>query len=217
VSVPEVSLVTYMLGPACASLGRHENELAYSDAEAPDTLFLTWGSFRLWSQRFAAGLVAAGLQRGDRVVTFAGNDVLFPVLYTGTCMAGGRFSPANARFLPGELAHQLRVTKPRFVLANAGNVDGAVRAVELVGMSRDAIFVFDDAPLEREGGGIDDAERGVRHWKHLLASEEVSAGFVWDDLDGVAARKTTAAIVFSSGFVQPLHPFDLQPSPWQYV
>src|SRR5207253_172609 len=116
-----------------------------------------------------------------------GNDVFYPVLYTGICMAGGRFSPANARFLPNELAYQLRVTKPRFILASDGNVAAAVEAVEIVGMSRDSVFIFNDAPLEKEGGGGDDVKSCVRHWKHLLASKEVGARFVWNDLKGEAA------------------------------
>ncbi|KAB5566183.1 putative 4-coumarate-CoA ligase [Coniochaeta sp. 2T2.1] len=199
VPVPEVSLVTYTLGPAGASLGKHENELAYADADKPDTHFLTWGSFRLWSQRFAVGLIAAGLKPGDRVVTFTPNDVFYPVLYMGICMAGGRFSPANARFLPSELAYQLKVVGAKFVLASDENVAGAVEAAGIVGLGKESIFVFNDAPLEKDGGGADDVERGVRHWKHLLVSKEEGAKFVWDDLKGEAAKSTTSALVMSSG------------------
>ena len=201
VPVPEVSIVTYVLGPAGAPLGKHETELAYADAEKPDTLFLTWGSFRLWSQRFAAGLIAAGLKPGERVLTFTPNDVFYPVVYMGICMAGGRFSPANAKFLPSELAYQLKLVGARFVLASDENVTAAVEAVGMVGMSRDSVFIFNDAPLGKEHGGEDDAKKGVRHWKHLLASKEEGAKFVWDDLKGEASKKATSGLVMSSGCV----------------
>ena len=196
VAVPEESLPTYMFRSPDGAL---PDGLAYADADEPASLFLTWGDFRLWSQRFAAGLVVAGLQPGDRVVVSVSNDVLFPVLMTGVIMVGGIFSPANPRFVTRELVHQLRVAEPIFLFVTDGTLTTGIEAAEAVGMGRDRVFLFDNAPLRRTGAGDDPEALGVRHWKHLLVSEEEGRKYHWEELSPEASKARGGVIAFSSG------------------
>jgi 4-coumarate--CoA ligase len=198
IAVPEVSIPTFMFGSPNAPLG---DGLAYADADDPATLSMTWNDFRLWSQRFAAGLVAAGLQKGDRVVIFSPNNIFYPVVFTGVVMAGGIYSPANAKFVPRELAYHLQASGAKFLLVSDANLACALEAAKAAALGRRRIFLFNDAPLEREGGGQDNTKEKVRHWKHLLVSKEVGSHFTWAELTPKAAKETTAGLIFSSGFV----------------
>jgi 4-coumarate--CoA ligase len=57
-------------------------------------------TYRLWSQRVAAGLRKSGLQPGDRVLLFSGNTLLFPVLFMGVVMAGDIFRRESDVYSP---------------------------------------------------------------------------------------------------------------------
>jgi 4-coumarate--CoA ligase len=198
VSIPEVDIPTYLFGSPTAPLG---DALAFADAEDPEKLYMTWTELRLWSQRFAAGLKAAGLREGDRVIILSGNDVLFPVINLGVIMASGIYQSANPHFNARELAYQLDLTTPRFMLASEVTLACALEAAKMVGMERERVFVFNDAPLIKDGGGDDNSKAGVKHWKHLLAPKDVGRRFVWKKLTPDESKSTTVYTVMTSGFV----------------
>lgn len=79
-SIPEGSLQKYVFG---SSSGRLSDKPLYLDPERPDTHFLTVNDYRDWSKRLALGLQRAGLQPGDRVLLFSGNNLFFPVVFMG--------------------------------------------------------------------------------------------------------------------------------------
>ena len=197
VLVPEVSIPTLMFGSPTTPLG---DGIAYVDAD-DQHLSMTWDSFRLWSQRFAAGLRVAGLQPGERIVISSANDVFFPVVFMGTVMASGIYSSANARFVPRELAYQLQATDAKFLLVGSANLTAGLEAAKLIGMGRERIFLFDDAPLEKDGSGEDPSETGVRHWRYLLASKDEGRDFVWEELSPEASKTRGVGLMFSSGLV----------------
>ncbi|KAJ5129827.1 uncharacterized protein N7515_005866 [Penicillium bovifimosum] len=196
VPVPEVDIPTYLFGSPTAPLG---DALAFADADDPETLRLTWTQLRLWSQRLAAGLRAAGLKEGDRVLFLSGNDVLFPVVNLGIIMAGGIYQSANPHSNARELAYQLGLTTPSFILASDATLACALEAAEIVGMGRERIFMFDDAPLIKDDGGNDSVKTGVKHWKHLLAPKEVGSRFVWKKLTPEESKSTTVYMIMTSG------------------
>lgn len=198
VPVPEVDISTYLFGSPTAPLG---DALAFADAEDPERLRLTWTDLRLWSQRFAAGLQAVGLQEGDRVVILSGNDILFPVVNLGIIMASGIYQSANPHCNPRELAYQLGLTKPRFMLASEETLACALEAAKMVGMARESVFLFNGEPLIQDGGGNDDIDSGVKHWKHLLAQKEVGRRFAWKRLTPGESKSTTIYTIMTSGFV----------------
>jgi 4-coumarate--CoA ligase len=214
VDVPKTSIPTFTFGSPTGPL---PDAIAYADVDDPETLAFTWSSFREWSKRFAAGLLAAGFQKGGRVLIFAANDVFFPIVYMGVIMAGGVYSSANARFVPRELAYQLQSTEARFLLASDANLNVAIEGAKMAGMGREWIFIFNDALLEGDGRGEDNKKEGVRHWKHLIASPGIGKRFVWEDLTPEEAMSTTAVLNYSSGTTdvsisllpQPSKPFSL--------
>ncbi|KAB2382311.1 class I adenylate-forming enzyme family protein [Actinomadura montaniterrae] len=59
------------------------------------------------SARFAHGLIARGVGRGDVVALHLPNVPQFAIAYYGTLLAGATFSPCNPLLPPGELAFQL--------------------------------------------------------------------------------------------------------------
>ncbi|KAH6644898.1 putative 4-coumarate-CoA ligase [Boeremia exigua] len=196
VSVPEVSISTYIFGSPYSPLSNH---VAFVDNDDPSRLYLTWSTLRHWSQRFAAGLINAGIQKGDRILVYSPNSVFVPVLFHGTIMAGGIYSAANARFVPRELAYQLQTTQATVLLVSPRNLKKALEAAKYAGLAREKVFLFDEAPLLKQDGGEDDKESGVRHWKYLISSEEVGRQFQWEDITGEEAKKRTVGLSFSSG------------------
>lgn len=197
VSVPEVSLSTYIFGSPSSPIS---NGLAFLDVDGPSgRLRLTWLTLRLWSRRFAAGITAAGLKTGHRVLVYSPNNIFFPVFVHGTIMAGGIFSTANARLVPRELAYQLQQTSPKFVLASRDNLTRALEAVRIAGI-KTTVFLFDHMPLATEDGGEDDQNTGVSHWKVLLASKDIGERFRWEELTASELKRRTIGLLFSSGY-----------------
>ena len=89
---------------------------------------LTYGEYRLWSDKVAAMLVAEGLEPGDRVAICAANSLAYVALIMGTIRAGGIVNPINFRYTSREIAEQCEVAEPRFVFAGgeySANVVGA--------------------------------------------------------------------------------------------
>ncbi|CAL5866311.1 uncharacterized protein PFLUO_LOCUS518 [Penicillium psychrofluorescens] len=196
VPVPEVDIPTYLFGSPTAPLG---DALAFANTEDPETLRLTWTELRLWSQRLAAGLQAAGLKEGERVVILSGNDVLFPVVNLGIIMASGIYQSANPHANARELAYQLSLTAPSFILTSEVTLNCALEAAKSAGIGRERIYLFNDAPLVKDGGGDDHSKTGVKHWKHLLAPKEVGRRFVWKKLTPEESKSTTVYTIMTSG------------------
>src|SRR3954471_15304156 len=84
---------------------------------APDAVAITFAGARLTyaelageAERVARGLHALGVERGDRVLMFAGNTPAVLVTYLATARLGAVFAPVNASF---------REREGRYILANA--------------------------------------------------------------------------------------------------
>jgi 4-coumarate--CoA ligase len=193
-TIPEVSLPTYLFGSSKAPL---PDKPLIMDARSPDQHYLSYSSFRLWSQRFAVGLKRAGLQEGDRVLLFSGNTIFFPVVILGTVMAGGIFTGANPTYVARELAFQLSESGSKFLITAEDSLDTALEAAKEIGMDESHIFVFDDGIATHENRGQD---RGrVRHWSALLSDELSARQYEWKELSPAELRDTIVALNFSSG------------------
>lgn len=68
---------------------------------------LTFAELASEAARFAHGLLALGIGRGDVVAFHVPNLIQFPIAYYGTLLAGATFSPCNPLLPPEDLAHQL--------------------------------------------------------------------------------------------------------------
>ncbi|OJJ80914.1 acyl--CoA ligase [Aspergillus glaucus CBS 516.65] len=167
----------------------------YSDADNPETHYFTTHDFRLWCQRFAAGLRKSGLQTGDRVLLFSGNDLFFPVVFLGIIMAGGVFSSANPTYVARELAYQFQDSGATYLLCAESSLDTGIEAARLAGVRRDRVFVFNSDVYDGSG----QARKGCRHWGELVASAEEGSKFVWEELSTPETSSRTLALNYSSG------------------
>jgi 4-coumarate--CoA ligase len=193
-TIPEVSLPTYLFGSPKGPLPTNPLIL---DARSPDKHFLSYSTFRLWSQRFAVGLKRAGLQGGDRVLLFSGNTIFFPAVILGTVMAGGIFTGANPTYVARELAFQLSESGAKFLITAEDSLDTALDAAKQIGMDESCIFLFDDGIATHEERGQGRGE--VRHWSALLGDAMSARQYEWKELSPAALRDTIVALNFSSG------------------
>jgi 4-coumarate--CoA ligase len=192
IPLPVESLQSHLFKNETSSLPQ---KTIFLDAEKPSTHFLSYEDTRLLSLRFAAGLQKAGLLRGDRVLLFSGNNVLFPVVFTGVVMAGGVFTGANPGFVERELAYQLKDSGARFLLCSDsdGRLELGIKAAESVGMRKEQVFRFDDGMFD----GKTEGRIGVRDWTSLLVSEEEGRNFKWVNVED--PKDETICLNYSSG------------------
>lgn len=197
IPIPTTSLPTFLFTSSNAPLSTYP---IFIDAKHPETRFLSLHTFREWSKRLAAGLQAAGLRSGDRVILFSGNTIFYPVVVMGVIMAGGVFSSANPAYTPRELAYQLQNADASFLLFAKANMENATKAAELAGLSKERIFVFEDPPIDENLSFQGDEKRNLpQSWKHLLAPPEIGRAFTWDALNTFEDANRTVILIYSSG------------------
>ncbi|KAJ1521383.1 hypothetical protein ONE63_003058 [Megalurothrips usitatus] len=82
---------------------------------------LTFEELHRQTDRFAAGLAALGLQRGDRVAIWAGNSWRWVVAKLAVARAGMVSVDLNPQYREAELAHCLRLSRAAAVVAGDKN------------------------------------------------------------------------------------------------
>jgi 4-coumarate--CoA ligase len=202
IDIPQCSLPTLIFGSPHEPLPKDKGCLF--DHLHPETRFLSRHTYRLWAQRLATGLRAAGLQRGDRVVVFSTNHLFYPVIFMGVIMAGGIFSGCNPTYSRQELAHQIRDADPAFVFTQGGEPLRICReAIKSISSEQHRsryekhTFVADDRAFDSLN---QPGEQGLPYWSSLFASEAEGSRFVWDSLTGPnEAKNTIVALNYSSG------------------
>ena len=127
--------------------------------------------------RLAAGLQAAGLERGDRVLILAPNSADWVASALGVMNAGGAVVPLDTQMPGDDLEHALSDSRPRFLFTTSKLEK---RLPESLGEVR--IYLFDAEP---------DASQA---WEGLLEQEPASA---------VAKDDDVAAIFYTSGTTGP--------------
>jgi 4-coumarate--CoA ligase len=199
IEVPNMHLATLVFTSPTHPISK--TEPCFIDAAQSDTRFLTRHDFRLWSQRFAAGLRKSGLRTGSRVLFVSGNSLFFPVVYMGILMAGGIFSGANPAYIPRELAYQLKDSGATYLICAASSIETGVQAAKLAGLSSNQVFLFDDTfyGVNESPGAVEFSSQDYRYWGDLIESEEVGQQFAWDELSTPKLVNRTLALNYSSG------------------
>jgi acyl-CoA synthetase (AMP-forming)/AMP-acid ligase II len=128
IAIPEVCLPEFLFA-----------ERGTDDADRPAVIDTScrgysYGQLTAAIGRVAAGLAERGLGRHDVAVIFSPNCPDYPAVFHGVLGAGAVCSPANA-LTPAELAHQLRDSGARVLVASADSLDRA-RAVVAEGKVR---------------------------------------------------------------------------------
>ena len=196
--IPNISLPTYLFTSPTAPLPT--SPPIYLSAENPNTEYISLSVYRLYSQRLASGLRARGLQPGERVMLFSGNNIFFPVVVMGIIMSGGIFTGANPSYSPRELTHQLKDADCRFMLTSPAGIEVAMQAARAAKMLPDNIYVFDTAGMFHNGREIDSlATHGLRHWTSILLDPLTASTFAWAEFKTEDQCQEIAALNYSSG------------------
>ncbi len=161
----------------------HPDEVAYRVVTADD---LTGRSmtFREWdaaANRLARGLMALGIEPGDRValVTDASDALHHLQAYTGIHKAGAVTVPVNTKMSRPEMQHVVAHAEPRVVIASPPRVEVALHLREAVG-SVEHLFSTGDGDL------------GAKGWEDLLATDD-------SDVQAPIGGDDPADIVYTSG------------------
>lgn len=199
VDIPDAHLATLLFQSPAYRLSQQDK--CFIDATRPESHHFTKHEFRLWSQRFAAGLRASGIQNGDRVLFFSGNNIFFPVVYMGIIMAGAIFTSANPSYVARELAFQLEDSRATYLICHEDFLDTGNVGAAMAGLGSKRRFIFNDKLLKDStaGMGVEQARPLWRYWGDLVASEEEGRKFHWDDLSTPELSSRTLAINYSSG------------------
>ncbi|KAF8251468.1 acetyl-CoA synthetase-like protein [Wilcoxina mikolae CBS 423.85] len=203
--ISTTDLCSYIFTSSTCELSR---DPIYIDAEKPETHNISLHAYRRLVKKIAQGLRECGLLPGQRVLVYSGNNVFYPSLYLGIIAAGGIFTGANPTYTIRELAYQLKDSGASFLISSQDSLKIGVEAADMVGLTRDRIFVFDDGLLLGDvqgGSGVDrwikgagDARKkyGVRHWSALMSPSD---NFQWKVFRTEEETHQTAAINYSSG------------------
>ncbi|KAJ9488191.1 hypothetical protein VN97_g5106 [Penicillium thymicola] len=193
IDIPDIHLASLLLKSPTAPLSKTHR--SYLEAARPETHYLTTHDLRLWSQRFAAGLRKSGLQPGDRVLLFSGNDLFFPVVFLGVIMAGGIFTGANPTYVSRELAYQLHDSGATYLLCAHSSLETGLEAAKQANLPTSRVFAYDSSIYD----GVTAPQNGCAYWSDLVASEEEGSAFIWDELDTPTLSSRTLALNYSSG------------------
>ncbi len=124
---------------------RLHDYLEYRAREHPEVDFAVQGGRRLCyrearaaANRIARALIAAGLDKGDRIALLSRNSIEMALLYYGASRAGVVPVPLNYRLAPAEWSYILRDSGARLLLAEPA----LARALEPVRGELDAVKDF---------------------------------------------------------------------------
>ncbi|MFD4111971.1 4-coumarate--CoA ligase family protein [Streptomyces niveus] len=116
--------------------------------DGTDGATVTYAQLDVFHRRFAAGLTAAGLRKGDVLALHSPNTVAYPVAFYGATRAGASVTTVHPLSTAEEFAKQLRDSSARWIVTVSPLLEVARRSAELVG-GIEEIFVCDRAPGHR--------------------------------------------------------------------
>ncbi|MPZ48348.1 MAG: AMP-binding protein [Dehalococcoidia bacterium] len=114
---------------------RFPNRTAYIEGGAGSRHTISWAELQRLVSETAAGLIALGLQRGDRVAICAENGIEWIAAYLATALAGGAGVLVYYDLKPPEIAEQVTRPASRFLVASEGVIEklgGGIPGVERV-------------------------------------------------------------------------------------
>ncbi|NDZ12752.1 AMP-dependent synthetase [Variovorax sp. WS11] len=120
------------------------------------------------ANRFARHFLASGLERGDRVSFFVGNDALLVGAYFGAFRAGLVANPINTRLAPPEIAYVLQHAASRYVVVGCELLPTLQNALPLLShqpellvlrgsgepLLADVSYAPTDVPLDADDGAL---------------------------------------------------------------
>jgi acyl-CoA ligase (AMP-forming) (exosortase A-associated) len=146
----------------------HELPLA-SAAATPDAVALTepgastrYGTLASAIECFAAGLVALGVGRDERVAVYLEKRLECVVACFGACAAGGVFVPINPILKRDQVAHILRDSNARVLVTSAERWTALTDALGACPELQHVVVIAGTADISSGAGCVD--------WRELLAT-----------------------------------------------
>jgi acyl-coenzyme A synthetase/AMP-(fatty) acid ligase len=158
----------------------------------------TFGQMRAAVLSAAAGLAAAGLARGDRLMLRIGNDPLFPILFFGANAMGAVPIPTSTQLTGAELSRLIADAEPRFLAcSDAERPEGwdapcpVLGGAEMAAILAHAPGDFADTGAEDPAfliytSGTGGAPKGVLHAQRSAWARRM----MWDGWYGLTAADT---------------------------
>jgi acyl-CoA synthetase (AMP-forming)/AMP-acid ligase II len=168
--------------------GLYPDRVALRVAGVSSFTTMTYAEWDGRSNAVARGLAEAGVERGERVALFVGNDCapMYQVAYFAVLKAGAVAVPINPRVARRELEHMVSDSGARAIVAGPGELDRA-RAVAAVRADR---VGAGDRGFLVVGPGAEGT--GERDWSDLVARETT-------DFQTAVGPGDTADILYTSG------------------
>jgi acyl-coenzyme A synthetase/AMP-(fatty) acid ligase len=133
------------------------------DAE-DESRSLSYKQIQSLVKQLIAGFAHEGISTGECVFVNAFNDIFYSALFLGIAGSGAIFTGVNPSYTPTELVHHMRLTKPSVIIVEPDLLDKTLQAVEVAGLPRKAIFVFDHSSKS--------SNTAIRSWTELLCHGE---------------------------------------------
>lgn len=108
-----------------------------------DGCVLTYGDAPKVAARYAAMLINAGIQPGNRVITLVSSRIELIELWLGTAWAGAIMVPINTAFRGEQLRHSIKVAEPTLIFTEEELIE-PLRAVSDVVSSVKQVFIFSE-------------------------------------------------------------------------
>ena len=147
---PDIEIAAVTLSQlVAAAVGRFGDHQAVVEADTGRSL--TYTELGVEIGRVAAGFRSRGMRSGDVVAIVAPNSIDWLVAGLGVITAGGAVTGANPAYVVEELAHQLRDSEARWVLAGEASI-GLVTAAAAEAGSVDEVMALGEVPRSEVGG-----------------------------------------------------------------
>jgi long-chain acyl-CoA synthetase len=172
---------------------RHPDRVAYRTLVADGASHgstMTWGEWAAASRRFAAALVAGGLEPGETVAILAGTSTLWPVADLGVLMAGC----VSVGIYPTSAPAQVRQ-----IVADCG---AGIVVVDTAGQLAKVLAVRAGLPALRRIIAVAAGGDGVTAWDAWLVGGDAAMAGASAEIDRRVAQASpsdTAVLIYTSG------------------
>ena len=120
-------------------------------------------------RKLCAGFRKAGLKKGDCVVLHGFNSIYYPIVTLGIVAFGGIWAGTNPSYTPFELAHHLKTSRAKFVIAEPDILDSLLVAAKENNIPDSHIVLFDHSGVVTTGKP---PAHALQSWTTLLAHGE---------------------------------------------
>lgn len=155
---PRFNLARYCLGPDLARPAERTGLVVVHDAAAPADADERWtfGQLDDAVRRVGAGLLAAGLEPGDRVILRLGNTSDSALLFFGAIAVGVIAVPTSSMLTADEVAHLVADARPALVATAPELAEAVPRSQRTIGPEDLAAWRADTEPAAYAATAADD-------------------------------------------------------------